>query len=53
MVALIDNESTLKSLARNVDGVFLKSENPFYPNLFPVTQMTIQGVVRALIRKLG
>jgi repressor LexA len=53
VVALIDNESTLKSLARNVDGVFLKSENPSYPNLFPVTQMTIQGVVRALVRKLG
>jgi repressor LexA len=53
VVALIDNESTLKSLARNVDGMFLKSENPSYPNLFPVTQMTIQGVVGVLIRKLG
>ena len=52
VVALIDQESTLKSLAYGANGNFLKSENPCYPDLFPVDQMTIQGVVRALIRKV-
>jgi len=53
VVALIDQESTLKSLAKGADGSFLKSENPLYPDLLPVTQLTIQGVVRALIRKVS
>jgi repressor LexA len=51
VVALIDQESTLKTLAQGSDGYFLKSENPRYPDLAPVTQMDIQGVVRSLIRK--
>jgi repressor LexA len=53
VVALIDRESTLKTLAQGLDGGFLKAENPRYPDLLPVTEMTIQGVVRTLIRKLG
>ena len=53
VVALIDHESTLKSLAQGADGVFLKAENPHYPDLLPVSQMIIQGVVRTLIRKVG
>lgn len=52
VVALIDQESTLKTLAQGSDGFFLKSENPRYPDLAPVTQMDIQGVVRTLIRKV-
>ncbi len=53
VVALVDRESTLKSLAKGSHGVFLKSENPRYPDLFPVTQLTIQGVVHTIIRKVG
>ncbi len=53
VVALIDRESTLKTLAHGPDGGFLKAENQRYPDLLPVTEMTIQGVVRALIRKVG
>lgn len=53
VVALIDRESTLKTLAQGPDGGFLKAENQRYPDLLPVTEMTIQGVVRALIRKVG
>jgi repressor LexA len=53
VVALIDRESTLKSLAKGATGFFLKSENPDYPDLFPATQMRIQGVVRTLIRKVS
>ena len=52
VVALIDNESTLKTLAQGPHGRFLKAENQRYPDLFPVSDLTIQGVVRALIRRL-
>ncbi len=53
VVALIDSESTLKTLAQGPDGSFLKAENSRYPDLFPVAELTIQGVVCALIRKVG
>ena len=53
VVALIDRENTLKTLAQGTDGSFLKAENQRYPDLLPVTELTIQGVVRALIRKVG
>ena len=53
VVALIDQESTLKTLANSDDGICLKAENPKYPDLVPVTQMVIQGVVRTLIRKVS
>ena len=53
VVALIDNESTLKTLARGPHGSYLKAENARYPNLFPATQLSIQGVVRAVVRKMG
>jgi repressor LexA len=53
VVALIDQESTLKTMAQGPDGFFLKAENPRYPDLVPVTEMAIQGVVRVLIRRLG
>jgi repressor LexA len=53
VVALIDNESTLKTLAQGPAGIFLKAENSRYPDLFPVAELSIQGVVRTLIRRLG
>lgn len=53
VVALIDQESTLKSLAKGLNGVLLKAENPRYPDLVPDTEMVIQGVVRTIIRKVG
>jgi len=53
VVALVDGESTLKRLVR-VDGKwFLKAENPAYPRLHPRADLVIQGVVRAVIRRLG
>jgi len=53
VVALIDNESTLKTLAQGPNGSFLKAESSHYPDLFPVVQLTIQGVVCAVVRKMG
>ncbi len=52
VVALIDQESTLKTMAEGPEGFFLKAENPRYPDLVPVAEMDIQGVVRVLIRKM-
>ena len=53
VVALIDRENTLKTMAQGPKGCFLKAENPRYPDLVPVTEMAIQGVVRVLIRRLS
>jgi repressor LexA len=53
VVALIDEESTLKTMVRQRGKVWLKSENPSYPQLFPVASLTIQGVVRGVIRSLA
>ena len=50
---VILNESTLKTFAQGPRGSFsLKAENSRYQDLFPVAELTIQGVVRALIRRL-
>lgn len=50
VVALIDGESTLKRLVRVEDDYFLKAANPAYPELHPREGLTMQGVVRAVIR---
>jgi len=52
VVALIDGESTLKRLVRVKGKWFLKAENPAYPELYPRSDLVIQGVVRTVIRKL-
>ena len=53
VVALIDQENTLKTMAQGPEGFFLRAENSRYPDLVPVTELAIQGVVRLLIRKLN
>lgn len=51
VAALIDGESTLKTFVRDRGGrTFLRAENPKYPNLIPSGELTIQGVMRMLIR---
>ena len=52
VVALIDGESTLKRLVRLKGRWYLKAENPTYPELYPRSDLVIQGVVRTVIRKL-
>ena len=52
VAALIDNESTLKTLTVDKSGKpSLKAENPEYPQMFPVRELTIQGVMVGLIRR--
>jgi repressor LexA len=53
VVALIDNENTLKRLVRKEGKSYLKAENKDYKNIYPVGELTIQGVVKTLIRQYG
>lgn len=50
VVALVDRQNTLKTLAKKKGQFFLKAENPKYKDLTPVTELVIQGVVRAVLR---
>jgi len=51
VAALIDNESTLKTLSIEGGRPYLRAENPRYPKLIPARELVIQGVMVALIRK--
>ncbi|MGD0012173.1 MAG: S24 family peptidase, partial [Terriglobia bacterium] len=52
VAALIDNESTLKTFVHKEGKVWLRAENPLYPELIPAMDLQVQGVVRAVIRFL-
>lgn len=51
VAALIDGETTLKRFVVEKGRSFLHAENPNYPDLLPVTELVIQGVMAALIRR--
>ncbi|MBI4596331.1 MAG: repressor LexA [Candidatus Tectomicrobia bacterium] len=53
VVALIDGQNTLKTLARQKGRYFLKAENPNYLDLIPMNEMVVEGVIKALVRKVG
>ena len=50
VAALIDGESTLKTFVLHRGKPCLKAENPKYPDLVPVQELVIQGVMKALVR---
>jgi len=52
VAALIDSESTLKTYLMKGGKPYLKAENPKYPNLIPAQELMIQGVFKALIRRV-
>jgi repressor LexA len=52
VAALIDRQSTLKTFVVEKGRPFLKAENPKYPDLIPYDELSMQGVFRALIRKV-
>ena len=52
VVALIDGESTLKTLAKTEGNYYLKSENPIHQDYIPLDEMIVQGVVKAVLRRL-
>lgn len=52
VVALIDGENTLKRLVQQNGAWYLQAENPDFSALIPRAELVIQGVVRALIRRM-
>lgn len=52
VVALIDGDNTLKTLARRENRFYLKAENPDHPDWIPMEEMIIQGVVKAVLRRI-
>lgn len=53
VAALIDHECTLKTLVLKKGTAWLKAENPDFPDLIPATELSIQGVAKAVIRHLA
>lgn len=53
VAALIDGRNTLKTLAKQKGRFFLKAENIKYPDLIPLEEMVIQGVIKAVIRQVN
>lgn len=51
VAALIDGETTLKRYLVNEGRPYLKAENPAFPDLIPVADLQIQGVMQTLIRQ--
>ena len=50
VAALIDGQSTLKTYLLDRGRPYLRAENPRYPNLIPLNELMIQGVMRMLVR---
>lgn len=50
VAALIDGASTLKTYVQERGRTFLRAENPRYPDLIPLNELMIQGVLRMLVR---
>ena len=53
VAALLDRQSTLKRLIFQGGKAFLKAENVDFPEMHPQEELTVQGVVVALLRRIG
>ncbi|MDR2982932.1 MAG: transcriptional repressor LexA [Puniceicoccales bacterium] len=54
VAALIDGQTTLKRyIQKRNQTPFLKAENPSFPNIYPITELIIQGVARSIVRSLA
>jgi len=51
VVALVDSGNTLKRLIKKDGKTYLKAENKDYSDIYPENELSIQGVVSALIRQ--
>ena len=51
VVALVDNQNTLKRFMKKDGKVYLKAENKNYSDIYPENELVVQGVVTALIRQ--
>jgi len=53
VAALIDGETTLKRYIKKAgEPPYLKAENKFYPELYPISELSVQGVAKAVVRSL-
>ena len=50
VVALLEDEATVKRLVKKDNKFFLKAENKEYPNIYPEHEWSIQGKVIGVIR---
>lgn len=53
IVALVENEVTVKRLMKENGITFLKAENQNYPDIYPAGEWSIQGKVVGLIREMA
>ena len=51
VAALIDGETTLKRLIQEKGKTYLQAENSRFPDLIPIEELLIQGVLIGLVRK--
>jgi len=51
VVGLVDNENTLKRLIMEGNNMYLKAENKAYSNIYPINELSVQGVIISLIRQ--
>lgn len=52
VVALLEDEATVKRLVKKDGKFFLKAENKEYPNIYPEHEWSIQGKVIGVIRRM-
>ena len=52
VAALVGEKSIIRTLLKMRGKTFLRSENPQYPHRIPVERAVIQGVFKALIRRV-
>ena len=52
VVALLEDEATVKRLVKKDQKFYLKAENKEYPNIYPEHEWSIQGKVIGVIRRL-
>jgi len=53
VAALIDGETTLKRfIKKRGRGPYLRAENVDYPELYPVSELVVQGIAKAVVRSL-
>ena len=52
VAALIDGETTLKRLIKQGNKTYLKAENQNYPELYPVTELVIQGIAKSVLKQI-
>lgn len=53
VVALLEDEATVKRLVKKENRYYLKAENKDYPNIYPEHEWSIQGKVIGVIRQLA